>query len=67
MWGCCSEAASWISRRNRSAFTPPPSLGARLSTTTPPPQLTLLRQEHATHPAAAEFCSRAVGSAESTL
>ena len=50
MWGCCSDAASWISRWKRSALMPAASSGGEDLHDDLSAERHLLGQEHATHP-----------------
>ena len=67
MCGCCSDAASWISRRKRSMFTAADVSGGSTLTTTLRPSAVSLREEHVRHSTAAELPLDAVGIAEGGL
>ena len=67
MWGCCRPAASWISRRNRSALTPRASSGATTLITTSSAQRLIGREEHARHAPAAELALDGEGAREGRL
>ena len=72
MCGCCSRAASWISRRNRSPLVAldvygRAGLGRQNLDDDLPAQPGLLGKEDAAHAAAAQLPEKAVGVAEGGL
>ena len=67
MCGCWRRAASWISRSNRSTFTPAADLGREHLDDDLPAEPRLLGEEDAAHPAAAELALDAVGVADHRL
>ncbi len=67
MFACCSDAATWISRSNRSALMPAASSGESTLTTTLRPSACLVGDEDARHAAAAELALDGVRSAQRRL
>ena len=67
MCGCCSVAASWISRLNRSTLTPAASSGGSTLTTTLRPSAVSVGEEDARHAAAAELALERVGVSQRVL
>ena len=67
MCGCCSRAASWISRSKRSTLTAGAGLGRQHLDDDLPAEPGLLGEEDAAHAAAAQLPEEAVGVAEGGL
>jgi len=67
MWGCCSDAASWISRRNPLGADARPHLRRQDLHHHLPAERHLRGHEDTTHPTAAQLAIEPVGVAERRL